>query len=113
MSIIDASTNMLINTNQYSENKVKQIAESANNKKDDKALLKACQDFEAIFTHMLLKSMRSTVPESELIEKTTATEMFEDMYDQEMATTISKGKNGLGIAQMLYNQMKRGHSPER
>ncbi|SCG81878.1 hypothetical protein DW1_0257 [Proteiniborus sp. DW1] len=107
MSIIDTSTNMLINTDQYKDTKIKQIAENANNKKDDKELLKACQEFEAIFTHMLLKAMRSTVPESELIEKTTATEIFEDMYDQELATTLSKGQNGLGIAQMLYNQMKR------
>ncbi len=107
MSIIDTNTNMIINTNQYNDSKIKQLAENANNKKDDKELLKACQDFEAIFTHILLKSMRSTIPESELIEKTTATEMFEDMYDQELATTLSKGQNGLGIAQMLYNQMKR------
>ncbi|WIV12157.1 rod-binding protein [Proteiniborus sp. MB09-C3] len=107
MSIVDTSTNMLINTNQYNETKIKQIAESANNKKDDKALLKACQDFESIFTHILLKSMRSTIPESELIEKSTATEMFEDMYDQELASTMSTSKNGLGIAQLLYNQMKR------
>ncbi|MFA5523151.1 MAG: rod-binding protein [Tissierellales bacterium] len=98
---------MLINTNQYSESKLKQIAENANIKKDDKELLKACQDFEAIFTNILLKSMRSTIPESGLIEKTTATEIFEDMYDQELATTMSKGRNSLGIAQLLYNQMKK------
>lgn len=107
MSVIDTSTNMLINTNQYNDNKIKQLAESANNKKDDKELLKACQEFEAIFTNILLKAMRSTIPESELIEKTTATEIFEEMYDQELSTKLSKGQNGLGIAQMLYNQMKR------
>lgn len=76
MSIIDTNTSMLINTNQYNDNKIKQIAENANNKKDDKELLKACQDFEAIFTKILLKSMRSTIPESGLIEKTTATEIL-------------------------------------
>ncbi|WP_352419435.1 rod-binding protein [Proteiniborus sp.] len=109
MNIIDSSANMLINTNTYDENKIKQITEKANNKENDKALMKACQDFEAIFTHMLLKSMRSTIPESELIEKGTATEIFEDMYDQELANHLSKGTNGIGIAQMLYNQMKRNY----
>lgn len=106
MSIINTNTSVFINTNQYDENKIKQIAQSAENKKEDKELLKVCQEFEAVFTHILLKSMRSTVPESELIEKSTATEIFEDMYDQELASAVSKGQNGLGIAQLLYNQMK-------
>lgn len=74
-------------------------------KKNDAALLKACQDFEQIFLHMLLKEMRSTIPDSGLAEKSTAREMFEDMYDQELATSMSKN-NGIGIAKMLYNQMK-------
>lgn len=109
MSIIGTSTNMLINTNTYDENKLRQTAENASNKENDQALLKACQDFEAIFTHILLKSMRSTIPESELVEKSTAREIFEDMYDQEMAESLSKGSNGLGIAKLLYNQMKRNY----
>lgn len=109
MSIIDTKTNMLINTNIYNENKIKQTAEKAGNSKDDKELMKACQDFEAIFVQMLLKSMRATIPESELTEKSTAREIFEDMYDQELASSLSNGKNGIGIAQILYNQMKRNY----
>ncbi len=109
MNIIDPNTNMLINTNTYNEDRIRQAAENASNKENDKALMKACQDFEAIFTHILLKSMRSTIPESELIEKSTAREMFEDMFDQELASSISKGGNGIGIAKILYNQMKRNY----
>lgn len=109
MNIIDSNLNMLINTNAYDENKIKQTAQNANNKEDDKSLMKACQDFEAIFVHMLLKSMRSTVEDSGLIEKSTAREIFEDMQDQELASHLSKESNGIGIAKMLYEQMKRNY----
>ena len=34
---------------------------------DDKSLLKACQDFEAIFVQQLLKEMRKTVPKDGFI----------------------------------------------
>lgn len=108
MNISAPNTNLIINTNKYDENKVKQIAEKAK-AEDDKALLDACKEFEAIFTHMLLKTMRKTVPESGLIEKSTATEILEDLYDQEVSNAISNGENSLGIAQMLYEQMKRGY----
>jgi len=96
----DAST--LLNVSQYNKN-ITVNPEKA--KKDDAALLKACQDFEQIFLHMLLKEMRSTIPDSGLTEKSTAREIFEDMYDEELATTMSKN-NGIGIAKMLYEQMK-------
>ncbi|MGF7057736.1 rod-binding protein [Brassicibacter mesophilus] len=105
MPIISNTTNTIINTDQMRENSIKRSAEHAKDTNNDKELLKACQDFEEIFVHMLLKEMRSTIPEDGLMEKSTAREIFEDMYDQELANSMSKN-NGIGIAKMLYNQMK-------
>lgn len=88
------------------ENKLKQTQQKAERTEKQEELLKACQDFEAIFTNIMLKEMRKTVGESGLIEKSRATEMFEEMYDEKLSEEISKGSNGIGVAKMLYEQMK-------
>lgn len=82
--------------------------------KEDKKLREVCQDFEAIFIHMMLKTGRNTVEDGGLIEKSNGTKMFEDMYDQEMATAMSKAEDGgIGIGKMLYEQMKVGLNHQR
>lgn len=104
----NTSINNIINTTNLNTNKnnAENIKAKVNNAKDDKELKKACQEFESLFVHMLLKEMRSTVPEGGFIEKSTAREMFEDMYDQEIAKHISKTNDGVGLAKVLYEQMK-------
>lgn len=69
-------------------------------------LKEACQEFEAIFTNMMLKEMRKSIQDSGLTEKSSAREMFEDMYFEEMSKDMSKGSNGTGLAKMLYDSMK-------
>lgn len=82
--------------------------------KEDKRLKEVCQDFEAIFIHMMLKSGRSTVDEGGLVEKSNGTKMFEDMHDQELSTLMSKSEDGgMGISKMLYEQMKLGLNHKR
>ncbi|MGD9949503.1 MAG: rod-binding protein [Desulfobulbus sp.] len=74
--------------------------------KNRTALKKACQDFEAIFIQSMFKSMRKTVPEDGLFEKDHATEMYQDMIDQEIATKISQ-QQSLGLADQMYRQMEK------
>jgi len=74
--------------------------------KDRASLKKACQDFEAIFIQSVFKSMRKTVPEGGLFEKDHATEMYQDMIDQEIATQISR-RQSLGLADQMYRQMEK------
>lgn len=87
---------------------IKKKLDNAYNSSNDKELMNACKEFESIFMHMLLKQMRSTIPEGGLTEKSTAREIFEDMYDQELAKKATERGEGIGIAKMLYNQLKRG-----
>ena len=82
----------------------KKILNSAMENQDEEKLKKACEDFEAIFVNMLLKSMKNTVDEGGLTKKSHAREMFESMLDEEMATSIAKGK-GIGIAEILYDSL--------
>lgn len=80
--------------------------------KDRASLKKACQDFEAIFIQSMFKSMRKTVPEGGLFEKDHATEMYQDMMDQEIASQISR-RQSLGLADQMYRQMEKLLAPKK
>jgi flagellar protein FlgJ len=83
----------------------KKLLDKAINTKEDIELMEVCKQFETIFTNMMLKSMRGTVPKSELIPTSFGREIFESMYDEKLSEEISKGQ-GIGLAQMLYQQLK-------
>jgi len=73
---------------------------------DKKALKKSCQDFEALFIQSVIKTMRKNVPEGGLFKKNNATSMFEEMLDQEMASTMARTQS-IGIADQMYRQMEK------
>lgn len=107
--MIDNISNTLIPNSNIKEENIKRLNENSQISKDEQALRKACQDFESVFIHMMLKSARSTVPEGGLVEKSNGTKIFEDMFDQEISKNISTSDDGgIGIAKMLYEQMKMG-----
>jgi flagellar protein FlgJ len=81
--------------------------EGAVDSKKDKELMDVCRDFESIFIHMMLKEMRKTIPDSGFVEKSTASKIFEDMFDEEISQEISNKGEGIGLAKVLYNQFKR------
>lgn len=78
--------------------------EKAVSSKDNEALKKATEEFEAVFIQQLLKSMRATVPKSDLFEKSHGREVFEGMYDEELSKTMASTRQ-FGIADLLYNQL--------
>ena len=64
------------------------------------------QEFESLFTHQMLKQMRSAVPKSDFIHGGNAEKIFTDMLDQEISKIASK--RGIGISDMVYAQLQRG-----
>jgi flagellar protein FlgJ len=48
--------------------------------------------------------MRKTIPEGGLFEKSTSTEIYQEMLDMETAKATVAGP-GLGIADAIYRQM--------
>ena len=76
---------------------------SACSEKDDAKLKEACEGFESLFLNMMLKEMRKTVHESES-GSSYAMGMYQEMLDEEITKTASKGK-GIGIADAMYNQI--------
>lgn len=77
---------------------------------DDEQLMDACKQFESYFVEQMFKEMQKTVPETEYSFKSTGTmvDYYRDSMIQEMAS-LSTETGGLGLAQMLYEQMKINH----
>lgn len=71
---------------------------------EDKALKKACRDFETIFNDMLFKAMRKSVAKNDFFGSSKEEELFTDMLDSKIAEEASKN-SALGIADMLYRQL--------
>lgn len=65
-------------------------------------LRKACQEFESIMNHYMLKSMRETVMRAE--EPGPGREMYEGMMDEALAGELSKS-GGRGLSELLYGQL--------
>ena len=70
-----------------------------------KALRAAAQQFESLFTDMMLKSMRAASIGDSMTGSDTV-DMYQGMFDQQLAMQISKGK-GIGLADMLVQQLTR------
>lgn len=71
---------------------------------DKKALKKACAQFEGLIMHQLLKGMRRTVSESNLLHGGPGEKIWKDMFDQVLAEEA--GQSGsLGLGDLLYRQL--------
>ena len=92
---------------QMEQNRITQLkaqAESGRSQTDEE-LMSVSRQFESIFVHQLLKSMRSTVQKTGLFDSH-ATRMYESMHDQELANLISE-KRSIGLADMVYKDLIR------
>lgn len=80
-------------------------------KATDDELMDACKQFEAYFLEQMFKEMMKTIPESEGTSSSNSQLM--DYYKDEMVQQIaseSTEQNSLGLAQMLYEQMRRNYN---
>jgi len=69
-------------------------------------LHRACQDFESVFVAYLLKSMRKTVPRTELMNGGLSEDTYLSMMDDEIARAVAKGP-GIGLAAAIYRQLSQ------
>ena len=73
----------------------------------DAALREAANQFEAIFLQTMLKSMRDASMGDPIFGNSNASEMYQDLFDKQMAMEISDGP-GLGFADLLVRQLGGG-----
>ena len=92
---------------QMNNNKLTQLSnlsETGKNKTNEE-IKSLSHQFESIFVHQLLKSMRSTVQKSGLFDSH-ATQMYESLYDEEMANLMTE-KRSIGLADIVYKDLVR------
>ncbi len=72
-------------------------------KKDpDQALKEVAKQFEALFVHMMLKSMREATPKDGMFDSQ-QTQFYTQMLDQQLAQSMSS--KGIGLADMMVRQL--------
>ena len=79
----------------------------------DDELMDACKQFEAYILEQMFKEKKKPLPESD--ETSSFNSLLMDYYKYEMVLQIasdSTEQNSLGLAQKLYEQMKRNYNLE-
>ena len=66
-------------------------------------LREVARQFEALFTHMLMKNMRAASLSDGLLDNQQS-KFYRDMFDQQLSTELSD-RGGLGIADLLVRQL--------
>ncbi|MCR5421423.1 MAG: rod-binding protein [Lachnospiraceae bacterium] len=102
--------------NNASDNKTSVLSDKLKNtdvsKASDDELMEVCKEFEAYFYEQIFKNMKSSmVPSSE--ESSGAMSTLKGFYEDELTKEYAKGaadQSTNGLAQMLYEQMKRNYS---
>lgn len=76
----------------------------------EEELMDACKEFEAYFLEQVFKGMEKTVMKSDEGDSSTSNlvDYFKDSTIQELASQSTES-NSLGLAQMLFEQMKRNY----
>lgn len=113
----DANINNIYNS--YLSDAAKTASSSAsklNKDKDyskatDKELMDVCKQFEAYFLEQCFKEMYKTVGTTEYSSQSTSTivDYYKDNMLQKLAIDSTE-TNSLGLAQTLYEQMKRNYN---
>ena len=72
---------------------------------NDAKLRKTASEFEAIFVQHMLKTMRESSIESDLLPTSVGEKMFRSLLDEQYAKLSAKSGN-LGLGEMIYQQLK-------
>lgn len=114
-SITKAYTEQMASQNTTGAKLNKTLESKDYTKATDDELLDACKEFEAYFMEMIFKEMQKTVDCFKSEESSSSTDglvdYFKDTAIQDLAAT-STDIQGTGLAQMLYEQMKRNYGLE-
>jgi flagellar protein FlgJ len=79
-------------------------AKLQNKNATDEELMEVCKSFESYLLEQVMKEMKKSVESED--DKNDYMEQFGDMLYEDYAKKATEGQ-GLGIAQMLYESMKR------
>ncbi len=75
-------------------------------------LRKASQALEGVFLAQLLQAMRSSVPDSGLLEEDPGRDLFQSLLDERLAAAAAERMKG-GVGETLFRQLERRLTPEK
>ena len=96
--------------NSGTANKLEDTLNSDLSKATEDELMEVCKDFEAYFTEQMFKAMQKTVPNYSTESMAGSSNSMMDFYKEQMIQQVAADttqQSSLGLAQMLYEQMKR------
>lgn len=104
----------LLTTQNTTGTKLKETVNNADySEASDEELLDVCKQFESYFLEQVFKEMQKTVDcfkdENSSSSNSNLVDFFKDSAIQSLATTSTENQ-GLGLAQMMYEQMKRNYN---
>lgn len=110
-SLANSYVDMLKTDSSQTASKLQQTSKKDYSKATDDELMSACKEFEAYFVEQMFKEMVKTIPEADSASSYTSNlvDYYKDNMIQEIASETSE-QGSLGLAQMLYEQMKRNYN---
>ncbi|MDY4373189.1 flagellar assembly peptidoglycan hydrolase FlgJ [Pectobacterium carotovorum] len=84
--------------------------EVSGNPQSKEGIRAVAQQMEGVFVQLMMKSMRSAIPQDGLFNSD-QTRLYTSMYDQQIAQEISTKGKGLGLADVMVEQLSR-QSPD-
>jgi len=81
-----------------------QLKADVRNELSDESIEKVAQQFESIFTQMMLKSMRDASTVEGGLFDNDQSKMYREMFDKQISLTMSEGR-GIGLKEMLIRQL--------
>lgn len=111
---ISAYSNMLASqlNNAKTDELKNTLSSSSVSEKTDEELMDACKEFEAYFIEQVFKGMEKTVVKADK-SSSSSTDTMVDFYKDELYKKLAKqttDTNSIGLAQQMYDQMKRNFS---
>lgn len=104
------------NVSNVSKDALEQTLGNVKDQPSEEELMKACKEFEAYFVEQIFKGMEKTIMKSEDDSDSSISmykDYFGDMQIQEYAKAATEQKTGtgtgIGLANQLYEQMKRNY----
>lgn len=74
---------------------------------DKKKARETAEDFEAVFLRILFNSMRDATMKGGLFGDNLASDVYNDMFYSEVADLMAHSKPGLGLADVIYQDIIR------
>ncbi len=72
-------------------------------------LKEACKEFESFFIYYILKTMRKTIPKTNLFGNGLSMNVYTSMLDEQFANKISDA-GGIGLAKLLLREFEKNES---